>query len=765
MAVYLTKELLANPPDAFSPFPFWFLNGDLNDAEIDRQLNAFHEKGICGAVLHPRIGVDGDIVYLGDRFMHAIRHAVKTAASLGMKVLLYDEGMYPSGSCHGRVVKENPAYAAMGLRALGEGEQPDGDEKILYRFAVKTENGKLLSSRVLKRNEKPAGGETLLRLAYGPTHGTIRGIHEGEDDDQPSAPAAADLMNAEAMRCFIRLTHERYYECLNDYFGSVILGFFTDEPSPVGRNARRGALAWSGGFDKELSAQGLTPEELPYLYLNGERSDGIRQKYERALCERLKKTYYGPISDWCEEHGIRLCGHPHSPMDSSLLTCFGIPGQDVVWRWVAPEKGLSVGGRESAQAKCASDVARALGRERNLNECFGCCGKGGVQWSLNVSDMKWYMDWLFVRGCNFLIPHAFYYSIDTPVKLDRPPDVGMNSIWWEDWGRLSRYIKVMSALNTGCVNGAKIAVLGTCDTLPVDAVKYLYRHQIEFNYVTDELLTEKAEFENGKLRVGANTYDLVLTDPALVYREDALALLKINGVKLIRRAGKGLLPYAAVQAEPACAALRVTLTKHENASALLIVNEGEKPWEGTLTLPFEGEIAAFDPWENTLSRLLGGSVSLRLHGRQSMVFLSGIGTEGLPAFREPVWEEGVCLDKAWTLTLPSGRTVTGLSDWSRMGETKLYSGELTYRCEIGYSGKGKLLLKLGTVREKAKVYVNGAYAGTLLTAPYEIEISALCRKGGNAVEVRVTNSPVPKYDRRPYPSGMTGKTHICGEKC
>ncbi|MGB8451066.1 MAG: hypothetical protein WCD89_01915 [Anaerocolumna sp.] len=33
-----------------------------------------------------------------------------------MKVVLYDEAMYPSGSAHGKVVKNNPGYASKGLK-------------------------------------------------------------------------------------------------------------------------------------------------------------------------------------------------------------------------------------------------------------------------------------------------------------------------------------------------------------------------------------------------------------------------------------------------------------------------------------------------------------------------------------------------------------------------------------------------------------------------------------------------------------------------
>ena len=28
-----------------------------------------------------------------------------------------------------------------------------------------------------------------------------------------------------------------------------------------------------------------------------------------------------------------------------------------------------------------------------------------------MKDMKWYLDWLFVRGVNMIFPHAFYYSL------------------------------------------------------------------------------------------------------------------------------------------------------------------------------------------------------------------------------------------------------------------------------------------------------------------------------------------------------------------
>lgn len=51
------REAFRAPDAEFSPFPFWFLNGDLNDGELERQLNDFLSHGVRAVVLHPRVGV------------------------------------------------------------------------------------------------------------------------------------------------------------------------------------------------------------------------------------------------------------------------------------------------------------------------------------------------------------------------------------------------------------------------------------------------------------------------------------------------------------------------------------------------------------------------------------------------------------------------------------------------------------------------------------------------------------------------------------
>ena len=122
----LIRELQA-PGTEFSPVPFWFFNDAFEEERVRKQLEDYVEKGVNGFVLHPRIGVPEDMPYLSERYFEAVRFIVKTADELGMKVVLYDEGMYPSGSAHGKVVEKNPEFA-MELAVKGILPLPDGRE-------------------------------------------------------------------------------------------------------------------------------------------------------------------------------------------------------------------------------------------------------------------------------------------------------------------------------------------------------------------------------------------------------------------------------------------------------------------------------------------------------------------------------------------------------------------------------------------------------------------------------------------------------------
>lgn len=247
MGLITLTEKLRKPDREYTAFPFWFFNGDFTDEEIIRQIRDFRDKGIYGFVLHPRMGIPESIPYLSDAFMHYVKTAVETAHEERMQVVLYDEGMYPSGSAHGMIAAADPALASVGLTLEDDWDENDhvGEERVVARLA----NGKFL---VCRHNQ-----------------GTIRGIHFGEDDGEPGAPLSADILNPKAVDLFLKFTHERYYEVLKEYFGSTIIGFFTDEPSILGRNglgtAEKPFFPWTPGLEEEICSRGGKTEELEAL--------------------------------------------------------------------------------------------------------------------------------------------------------------------------------------------------------------------------------------------------------------------------------------------------------------------------------------------------------------------------------------------------------------------------------------------------------------------------------------------------------------------
>ncbi len=528
--VRILREIL-QPDTEFTPIPFWFFNDAFDEKKVRAQLEDYVEKGVNGLVLHPRIGVPEDMRYLSEVYFQAVRYIVGTAAELGMKIVLYDEGMYPSGSAHGMVVAENPAYASRGILLM---EAEEAAAKLAGE-----EGARVIAAL-------PDGRQ----IVYGFTGGTIRGIHFGEDDGEPGAPKAADILNPDAVDTFIRLTHDRYYEELKEYFGSTVIAFFTDEPSALGRNAGH-YMPWVSGLEKELEAAGGSVEDLALLFSGkgkkvAGREDVVELEenltlriYQRLIKEKLREIFYARLSGWCERHGISLMGHPAESNDIEEELYFHIPGQDLIMRRVAPETG---GLREfdSVQAKLSADIARHLGRRRNANECFGVCCRNGIPWYMTAGDMKWYIDWLGLRGVNLYVPHAFYYSVEGARKGERPPDVGPNNIWWKHYRRFSDYMKRLSFLMTDSVNGAEIAVLCDNNRVPYEEIACLYENQIEFNYLPAALL-EKARVEDGKVRIGGYGYAGVVNVLGEAYEErfreklgDLLWTVSVNGADAVK---------------------------------------------------------------------------------------------------------------------------------------------------------------------------------------------------------------------------------------
>lgn len=773
------------PDVSYSPKPFWFLNGDLNEAELTRQLEDFKAHGVMGAILHPRIGIPKTLTYMSPRFLELIAHAVKECERLGMLAVLYDEGMYPSGSACGQVVAENPRFASRGIRLMAGEVQLTGDMRLIARCAVTMDGDACTASRVLAAAEQPLPGESLYSLVEDYTGGTIRGIHDDQEDGMPGAPASTDILNAEAVQCFIRLTHDKYYQALAPYFGNVIQGMFVDEPGPLGRNAPRDMRAWTYGLEEELADVGLTPADLPLLWLPAAHAEQVRKAYTQLITLRLSRVFYAPIQQWCHAHGIALTGHPQHAGDIGVEKYFDIPGQDLVWRWVAPENGLALYGEESTQAMCAYSAALHSGKRRVSSECFGCCGPQGDQWSFSVDDMLFYLNWLFARGTNMIYPHAFLYACDTQVRFgDRPPDVGPNNIWWPWYGRIARYISSTCSLLDWGQADVSAAILCADNDLPWNAAAVLFQHQVAFAYLPVSVLRSEASLQNGSLCVGGHAYRTIicedsalLNDPAV---NDLLQKLQAQGGSLVicGEQHPGSIPMEALSGLPALACLRsvvLTGTGAENIRCLTrregdvqlfyLANEGETPWEGDADLLLRGACTCYDPWNGTATPwpIAGSTVHLRLDRREALFLaVDSAATPGPAApAPKPAWQEQpLALD--WRAVCERGSfDHVQPGDWQQWPGMALYSGEVTYTARFTLSAApAHALLELGQVRDLAVVTLNGTEADALLRSPFRCRADGMLRAGDNVLTVRVRSCLTSHYDHKPCPGGLLGPVKL-----
>ncbi len=590
----ILDSALLDPSREFSLLPFWFWNDDLSENDLLRQMDDMEAHGVYGFVIHPRVGLPRSIGWMSERMLYFVRFVVDEAARRGMQVVLYDEGMYPSGSSSGQVVQEDPLYQCRCLAPMNLA----GDE-----LPALSSGWNLVAVVERVNGQKMA-------IVDRPVNAFIRGLHYIGEGPQEDEPPAADILNPDAVSTFIHLVYDRYFAVLGDHFGRTVIAMFTDEPGLLGRCREKNV--WPGTTDilqhvNAFLGYDFTPY-LPALWYDDE-SDAARHRaaYARALVHRLEETFYGPLSAWCAEHGIALAGHPSAGDEIGLLRHFHIPGQDIVWRWVLPGR-TAVQGRESTQGKCSSSAMQHLGRRRNSNECFGAYGH-----QFTWDEMKWIVHWCFVRGVNLLYPHAFYYSIRGPRRDERPPDVGPHAPWWNDYKPFADGCRRVCWLNTDSQHVCDIAILGQADYLPWSAAQVCLEHQRDFNYLEIRHLWENAHTDMTGIHIANMHYRALIVEdigdmpplagPALDMLRQAGRLIDWSGDASSLLAALDRLTCPNIQVSPPQPDLRCRHVIKNRVHYYLLSNEGLCPISFRLEGLPDGEAMWFDPYPASLEPL------------------------------------------------------------------------------------------------------------------------------------------------------------------
>jgi hypothetical protein len=255
MTTPTVREAAANfktPPreyGAIQPFLSWN-GGDAKErmARIVQDLDRLAANGIFVFNMSPG---KGEPLYLTPEHMNQVKFVVEEAKKRGMKIWLQDESDYPSGFAGGYLGKQYPQFAMQGIVADTRVSLTAGQTISMPlppdTLGVYFENGSDHTATVLPMPKDgkltwtaPAAGSdpytpnflwdvVFVRHVYRSSPTRMFNREDGTRDKDARYPLA-DYLDPDAIRAFIKITHETYKQAVGAEFGKTILGFFGDEP-------------------------------------------------------------------------------------------------------------------------------------------------------------------------------------------------------------------------------------------------------------------------------------------------------------------------------------------------------------------------------------------------------------------------------------------------------------------------------------------------------------------------------------------------------
>lgn len=565
----------------YYPAPFWFLNHELEKAELRLQLQLMKEQGIKAFFIHPRAGLL--TAYGSRKWFEKVRWIVEEAEKLGLNTWLYDEDPFPSGAAGGRIFLDNPELAARALVFRKFGPFPNG------QVDLNLGEGRLIEAQAVRCDE---AGNVVEKIDLFEDVGVLRSdffhtewmssyyVHLIDNKKYPHHRSETffphlqlqckipkdwlvysvcaelvegtkyrylpDNLNPKCAEKFIELTHEKYKKYLGEKLSKSVKGIFTDETS-VGAS-----VPWTKNLESEFMKRnkfGLKNEYYRLFTGNCEDNQAFRLAYWETVQELFIESFFKPVNNWCNEHGLLLCGHgiaEENPLSSSaglnvfnLQKYVGIPGFDHITINIPDGKkvkSLNLGG------KLVASAAEQLGEHRVQSECFGC-----TPYNFGHDGMKKNLHWLYSLGVNWLVPHGFHYSYDGRRKDDAGKSFFFQSPDYNDFHKFGNYAARLGYLLGESRSCTRLCVLFPEKTfrrlLPAESsfalvkreelyncIQFLIDKQIQFN-LTDEMSLENASIGEGSFKCGNCTYDSVLLPFDL--ENDCLQKLAKNNIKVL----------------------------------------------------------------------------------------------------------------------------------------------------------------------------------------------------------------------------------------
>jgi hypothetical protein len=511
-----------NPPPSYSLLPFWSLNNTLDTTKMHWQMDQMLEKGIFGAFMHAREGLNQSTTpYFSDGWWTGIESAVKYAHKKGFYTYLYDEDKWPSGSAGGRTIKANPERNIKKILRYSE-FQTVGPQTLEINFA--TNPYAIFAGKISDRGVYDYSSQINLTALAGkewqvpPGKWAIITFTAVKDPQNQ-----INYMDSSTVADFLHITHDEYYKRLGPFFGNTIKGVFFDEIY-ANSSERRNNIFWSEDFIeqfKKYKGYDFTPY-LPLMIFNDPTISPLK-RYDFFDVVRLMygKAWFGQYAKWAEDHHIFVTGHTTEELIQYIRQSdyYFTQGQLQVpctdnedFRYGYPREV------DFYNAKQISSIGHLYGRERMAAEALGSGG-----YTIPLEEYRYGFSMLGVYGVNMFIPHLFHYSMDRPEnQADWPPSWFYQNPYWKYFKPLANYAQRIAYMVAQGKHICRVALvypltqiwLGGYST-PVDddyfreVQKVLLDNHIDYD-VIDPTTLAAASVQNKKLHAGTEDYEVVV---------------------------------------------------------------------------------------------------------------------------------------------------------------------------------------------------------------------------------------------------------------
>jgi len=736
-----------SPPDAARPWCYWYwVNGNVDRETVTADLEAMKEIGFGGVLLFDPRGYDKvvwkpevKLAFGSPEWRKMVAFAVEECARLGLEFTmnLSDCG----GSLKGpwKTGADCPKRLVCGVNA---GDVPPDYEHysdiatvyVVVPADAKVKNGWRNAGGVVNRWERDRDEPPVPVLAPGTPGGRKVRLRFGFCAI-PKREFDVDVIDADAVaRHFDRVTGDLFKE-----LGPLVGSTFTHVYSV----SWEGAIpTWTGRFEEEFrrrAGYAIRPH-LPALAGFGSDAKAMKD-YRRVRNDLFRDCFYGTLRRLAHARGIKLYSESGGPwnrdpsvfLEADQLAFLGVNDMPQGEFWpVAPAHHS-----DFAHNVAAANAARIYGLPRASAEAFTHMDYHWNQWP---ATLKRSADDAFVDGINHFVWHTFSCS---PASFGRPgieyfagTHINRNVTWHKQSRAFIAYLSRCQAMLQAGKPVVDIAIYaghtpyrhwGRYRALPWDGATIAVPRGYNYDVLNDEKLSLKGGYA---AFVDATANPVVWPSlPPPDFEGD------FNEV-IHRRTDDG--------------------------TDIYFVAPSGGTGRGSVTFRVSGKTCElWDPV--TGNRRLAREAKETPDGRTKVPFVfpkdgsvfvvfrpKGAADADAPAPDMPpvLWNQpskgGVAVDGPWSVKLGGG-SFDRLGDWTKSDDpaVRYFSGTAVYTARFMLDEvKGDRLLALGAVAGGlAEVSVNGVDCGIVWCAPWcaRVPASAL-RKGGNMLEVRVTNT-------------------------